>query len=57
MTVGQLIEGLKHYDPESDITIFDNNNNKQYNVYFIIEDEKRNSQVMIVFEGDKDYGH
>ena len=57
MTVGQMIEGLKHYDPESDVTIFDNNNNRQYDVYFIIEDEKENSQVMIVFEGDKDYGY
>lgn len=49
MTVGQLIEGLKHYDPESDVTIFDNNNDEQYDVSFIIEDEKENSQVMIVF--------
>lgn len=49
MTVGQLIEGLKHYDSESDVTIFDNNNDEQYDVSFIIEDEKENSQVMIVF--------
>ena len=51
MTVGQLIEGLKHYDPESDVTIFDNNNDEQYDVSFIIEDEEKNLQVMIVFEG------
>lgn len=57
MTVGQLIDGLKHYNPESEITIFDNNNDKQYDVHFIIEDEEKNSQVMIVFEGDKNYGH
>lgn len=49
MTVGQLIEGLKHYDSESDITIFDNNNDEQYDVSFVIEDEKENSQVMIVY--------
>ena len=49
MTVGQLREGLKHYDPESDVTIFDNNNDEQYDVSFIIEDEKENSQVMIVY--------
>ena len=49
MTVGQLIEGLKHYDPESDVTIFDNNNDEQYDVSFNIEDEKENSQVMIVY--------
>lgn len=49
MTVGQLIEGLKHYDPEPDVTIFDNNNDEQYDVSFIIEDEKENSQVMIVY--------
>lgn len=49
MTVGQLIEGLKHYDQESDVTIFDNNNDEQYDVSFIIEDEKENSQVMIVY--------
>ena len=49
MTVGQLIEWLKHYDPESDVTIFDNNNDEQYDVSFIIEDEKENSQVMIVY--------
>lgn len=49
VTVGQLIEGLKHYDPESDVTIFDNNNDEQYDVSFIIEDEKENSQVMIVY--------
>lgn len=53
MTVGQLIEGLKHYDPELDITIFDNNNDEQYDVSFIIEDEEKNLQVMIVFEGNK----
>lgn len=57
MTVGQLIEGLKHYDPESDVTIFDNNNDEQYDISFIIEDEEKNLQVMIVFEGDKNYGH
>lgn len=51
MTVGQLIEGLKHYDPESDVTIFDNNNDEQYDVSFIIEDEEKNLQVMIVFGG------
>ena len=51
MTVDQLVDGLKHYDPESEITIFDNNNDKQYDVHFIIEDEERNRQVMIVFEG------
>lgn len=51
MTVGQLIEGLKHYDPELDATIFDNNNDEQYDVSFIIEDEEKNLQVMIVFEG------
>lgn len=49
VTVGQLIEGLKHYDPESDVTIFDNNNDEQYDVSFVIEDEKENSQVMIVY--------
>lgn len=49
MTVGQLIEGLKHYDPESDVIIFDNNNDEQYDISFIIEDEKENSQVMIVY--------
>lgn len=49
MTVGQLIEGLKHYDSESDITILDNHNGNQYDIYFIIEDEKKNSQVIIVF--------
>ena len=51
MTVGQLIEGLKHYDTESDVIIFDNNNDKQYDVSFIIEDEEKNLQVMIVFDG------
>ena len=51
MTVGQLIEGLKHYDSELDVTIFDNNNDEQYDVSFIIEDEEKNLQVMIVFEG------
>jgi len=51
MTVGQLIEGLKYYDSESDITIFDNNNDEQYDVSFIIEDEEKNLQVLIVFEG------
>jgi hypothetical protein len=53
MTVGQLIEGLKYYDPESDVTIFDNNNDEQYDVSFVIEDEEKNLQVMIVFEGNK----
>lgn len=52
MTVGQLIDGLKHYDSESDVTIFDNINDKQYDVSFIIEDEEKNLQVMIVFEGE-----
>ena len=49
--VENYIEGLKHYDPESDVTIFDNNNDEQYDVSFIIEDEEKNLQVMIVFEG------
>lgn len=53
ITVGQLIEGLKHYDPESDVTIFDNNNDEQYDVSFVIEDEEKNLQVMIVFDGNK----
>ena len=52
MTVGQLIEGLKHYDSESDVTIFDNSEDKQYDVSFIIEDEEKSLQVMIVFEGE-----
>lgn len=51
MTVGQLIDGLKHYNPESDVTIFDNSNDEQYDVSFIIEDQEKNLQVMIVFEG------
>lgn len=51
MTVGQLIEGLKHYDSESDITIFDNSNDEQYDISFVIEDQEKNLQVMIVFEG------
>ena len=42
MTVGQLIDGLKHYDSESDITILDNHNGNQYDINFIIEDEKKN---------------
>lgn len=49
MTVGQLIDGLKHYDSEFDITILDNHNGNQYDINFIIEDEKKNSQVIIVF--------
>lgn len=49
MTVDQLIDGLKHYDSESDITILDNHNGNQYDINFIIEDEKKNSQVIIVF--------
>ena len=49
MTVGQLIDGLKHYDSESDITILDNHNGNQYDINFIIEDEKKNSPVIIVF--------
>lgn len=55
MTVGQLIEGLKHYDSELDVTIFDNNNDEQYDVSFIIEDEEKNLQVMIVFEGKQKF--
>lgn len=49
--VENYIDGLKHYDPELDVTIFDNNNDEQYDVSFIIEDEEKNLQVMIVFEG------
>ena len=49
MTVGQLIDGLKHYDSESGVTIFDNRNGNQYDIYFVFEDEKENSQVMIVY--------
>lgn len=49
ITVGQLIDGLKHYDSESEITILDNHNGNQYDIYFVLEDEKENSQVMIAY--------
>ena len=57
MTVDQLVKSLMQYSPEAEIVIFDNNNDEQYDISFIIEDEEKNLQVMIVFEGDKNYGH
>ena len=43
--------GIKALRSRIGCTIFDNNNDEQYDVSFIIEDEEKNSQVMIVFEG------
>ena len=57
MTVGQLVKSLIQYSSDAEIVIFDNNNDEQYDISFIIEDEEKNLQVMIVFEGDKNYGH
>ena len=52
MTVEQMINGLKHYDPETEIVIYDSGNSRQYDIGCVCEDEAievEKPQVMIIF--------
>lgn len=51
MTVGQLIEGLKHYDPDAEIVIFDRHTGEPYEYCFSFENENEGKkQIMIEVE-------
>ena len=59
MTVGEFIDGLKHYDLETEIIIYDSGNSRQYDIDCVCEDEANeveNPQVMIIVSwGDENY--
>lgn len=52
MTVGQLVKSLMPYNPDAEITLYDSENDREYDVCCIDEDDGDdgdNPQVLIMF--------
>ena len=58
MTVDQLVKYLIQYNPDAEITLYDDENDRDYDVLCVDEDEgdeSDNPQVLIMFQGDENY--
>lgn len=52
MTVDQLVKSLIQYNPDAEITLYDDENDRDYDVLCVDEDEgdeSDNPQVLIMF--------
>ena len=58
MTVDQLVKSLMQCNPDAEITLYDYENDIDYDVICLDEnegDESNNPQVLIMFYGDENY--
>ena len=52
MTVDQLVKSLMQYNPDAEITLYDSENDREYDVCCIDEDdedESDNPQILVMF--------